>query len=267
MPSLGQVKKGYLRGVKGIVIEPLKADGTKEDTPKRYGIKTPQEIGIEAVIVEGETSELRGGDVVLTQVTDPDIITGATLTMIDARYDAEATEMIAGGDVIEEVIEIAVEAEAVGTGDTSTVEFELDHTPLPDTLVVFLNGTTTTDFTLTDNKISFGSAPGSEVAITANYTYSEDTEIVGWSMPLIADQAERVPFLAEVYVQSFNASGGREGYVMYTFYFCTGYAPKVDHKDKEWSSPEFTIKCAENGGLAKPTYDKKFVDTLPDELK
>ena len=200
MPSLGQVKKGYLRGVKGIVIEPLKADGTKEDTPKRYGIKTPQEIGIEAVIVEGETSELRGGDVVLTQVTDPDIITGATLTMIDARYDAEATEMIAGGDVIEEVV-------------------------------------------------------------------GEDTEIVGWSMPLIADQAERVPFLAEVYVQSFNASGGKEGYVMYTFYFCTGYAPKVDHKDKEWSSPEFTIKCAENGGLAKPTYDKKFVDTLPDELK
>jgi len=57
MPELGQIKKGYLRGVKGVVVEQLAADGSRvTPTPTRWGIKTPQEIGIEAVVSEGESS-------------------------------------------------------------------------------------------------------------------------------------------------------------------------------------------------------------------
>lgn len=200
MAQLPQTKKGYLKGVKGAVIERLNLDGTIPTTPERHGIKTTQNIGIESKIVEGETSELRGGDAVLVSVEETDVITGAELKLTDARFDAKATELIAGGTLIEEVD-------------------------------------------------------------------GEDTRIIGWSSPTIEEQKERIPIMVEIYVQAYDSYGSREAYIKYVFYFGIGYAPTVNHEDNAWSTPEFTIKCKENSGQAKSTYEKFFVDSLPVELQ
>lgn len=62
--------------------------------------------------------------------------------------------------------------ESIGTGDASEITFTLPHTPITDTLVVELNGIETTDYTLDGAAITFNTAPGTGVAITASYRYS-----------------------------------------------------------------------------------------------
>ena len=79
----------------------------------------------------------------------------------------------------------AVNAEAVGTGDASTVAFTLDNNPItPGLQTVKLDGTTKTyptDYTVAFDTgvITFTTAPGSSVAVTADYTYYlvEDVKI------------------------------------------------------------------------------------------
>jgi len=59
----------------------------------------------------------------------------------------------------------------VGTGDGSTVEFTLDNTPLGD-IELYIDGTEqtlTTDYTISGKTITFGSAPGDETRISADY--------------------------------------------------------------------------------------------------
>jgi len=65
-----------------------------------------------------------------------------------------------------------ITAEAVGTGDGSDLTFDLDHTPINGTLVVKLDGATTTDYTLVGTTITFNTAPALNVAITADYRYT-----------------------------------------------------------------------------------------------
>jgi len=65
-----------------------------------------------------------------------------------------------------------ITAEAVGTGDGSDVTFDLDHTPIGGSLVVKLDGVTTTDYTLVGTTITFNTAPALNVAITADYRYT-----------------------------------------------------------------------------------------------
>ena len=192
-----QSKKGYLRGVRGVLITALNPDGSENSEATPYWIDTAQSVGIEATIIEGESDNLRGGDRVLTQIQEVDTIVGATLSFTDARHDCKATELIAGGTLI--------------------------------------------------------------------YDGTDPTLVIGWEAPKIADQANRIPIKAEVYVQNYNASGGKDGYLKYTFYYGIGYAPNVTHEDNSWGTPEFTIKCSENGALDKPVYDKKFVTSLPAE--
>lgn len=103
MTTLPQVKKGYIRGVKGAVVTGLNSDGTAKDpaaTP--YGIKTAQQINVSVVSEAGNAATLRGGDGILTYVKDPDTIVAINLTLMNARFDAHAMEEIAGGTLITE---------------------------------------------------------------------------------------------------------------------------------------------------------------------
>ena len=67
--------------------------------------------------------------------------------------------------------------EAVGTGDNSETEFTLDHGKVVDgTQNVYLDGTLKTEgtdytFNNTTGVITFGTAPGTSVAVTADYLY------------------------------------------------------------------------------------------------
>jgi hypothetical protein len=65
-----------------------------------------------------------------------------------------------------------VTAEAVGTGDGADATWNLLHAPITGSLVVKLDGTPTTDYTLNGVEITFNTAPGVSVVITADYRYA-----------------------------------------------------------------------------------------------
>ena len=63
-------------------------------------------------------------------------------------------------------------AEPVGTGDASETIFDLLHTPISGSLIVKLDTIETSDYTLVGGQITFNSAPGVGVVITADYKYA-----------------------------------------------------------------------------------------------
>lgn len=65
-----------------------------------------------------------------------------------------------------------VTAETVGTGDGSDATWSLLHTPITGSLVVMLDGVATTNYTLNGAEITFTTAPGLGVVITADCRYS-----------------------------------------------------------------------------------------------
>lgn len=95
-----QVKKGYLRGVRGVLLTQLNADGSVPASPEKHWIDTAQSVSVEAQISEGEEAELRGGDKLLAKIEEDDVFTGVNLSFTDARFDAKATELIAGGTLV-----------------------------------------------------------------------------------------------------------------------------------------------------------------------
>lgn len=102
-----QYREGYTLGFRGAVIEVLQADGSAvTPTPTTFGIKTPQELGYEFGVIEGNETQLRGGDIVLTNVKETDIITSASLSMTNAKFDLECTYHIAGGTLVTEEIDL-----------------------------------------------------------------------------------------------------------------------------------------------------------------
>lgn len=195
-----QKKSGYLRGVKGAILVPLNPDGSMPATPERHPIKTTQNVGVELEVVEGESSELRGGDQLLALVEEEDYVVGANITLTDARFDAKAAVIIGGGQLI--------------TVDDGT----------------------------------------------------GNQEIVGYVAPTLEEQAQRTPFQLEVYVANYNKSGGVDGWLKYTFPFCKGRSPNIEHQDREWGTPEFEIKARENPATGESVYRKEFIDQLPPEL-
>lgn len=84
-----------------------------------------------------------------------------------------------------------VTSEAVGTGDGSTTIFNLDHTPIAGSLTMKLDGVETTDYTTNGAQITFNTAPGSGVAITADYRY-ECTITADYTVNGIHKTAQRV---------------------------------------------------------------------------
>lgn len=76
---------------------------------------------------------------------------------------------------------VTVTGEAVGTGDTSTVLFSLaHHTIQAGSLTVYLDGVVTTEYTadLAEGEITFATAPGTGVAITADYVAGYDSTVL-----------------------------------------------------------------------------------------
>ncbi len=100
-----QIKRGYIRGVRGMVITRLKPDGTEDPEATPYGIKTAQQVNVSATVESGGASALRGGGRFLAYVKDPDTVVMLSLAVQDARFDAQAIEVIAGGTLIEEVVD------------------------------------------------------------------------------------------------------------------------------------------------------------------
>jgi hypothetical protein len=200
MTTLPQQKTGYLKGCRGLILTPLNEDGSLPSTPVKHAIKTSQSVSVELETVDGESGELRGGDRVLARFEEHDVVVGANLTFTDARFDAQAAQIIGGGELI-------------------------------------------------------------------TVTEGTDQRVTGWSAPTIEQQSTRTPFKAELYVTNFNKSGGVDGYLRYTFPYCIGYAPGIEHQDQEWGTPEFEIRARENPSTGASYVQKEFVDTLPADLQ
>lgn len=127
---------GYLRGIRGILITELDQDGSYLTGPDNsYWIDTAQQAEVTAEVVAGETADLRGGDRLLLRLEEDDVIVGVNLTFRDARFDAEATEIIAGGTLITaDSIQAAAFGERVEVGDVigwiaPTIEEQATRTP------------------------------------------------------------------------------------------------------------------------------------------
>lgn len=101
MAQLPQIKRGYIRGVRGVVVTAIKDTGEDQTPESKYGIKTAQQVGVSVVIESGASETLRGGDMILTRIKEPNTVVGLELTLQNARFDAKAMEMIAGGTLIE----------------------------------------------------------------------------------------------------------------------------------------------------------------------
>ena len=81
-----------------------------------------------------------------------------------------------------------ITGEEVGAGDGSKVEFVLDYiNPREGSLVVYLNGTSTEEYSLegSTGTITFSTAPGSGVAVTADYLLGVDDVLLTASAPTV----------------------------------------------------------------------------------
>jgi hypothetical protein len=84
----------------------------------------------------------------------------------------------------------------------------------------------------------------------AGGSYITDTEspanIIGWEAPDKDDAP--VYFAMTVHVKNYTASDSsvQDGYIKYTFPFCTGQLDKSANKDKEFSVGSFNIKARKN---------------------
>ncbi|MEM3798383.1 MAG: hypothetical protein QXY74_08150 [Candidatus Bathyarchaeia archaeon] len=107
------------------------------------------------------------------------VLKGDLVTVVGTGF-AKSTSAV----VLYNPSETSVTDEAVGTGDGLTKAYYLDHSPVkPGTVTVKLGGAPTTDYTLDHvaGIIYFTTAPGSGVAITADYTYYTATPSVSAS--------------------------------------------------------------------------------------
>jgi len=121
-----QTKKGYLRGCRGILITELNADGSMPASPTKLWVDTAQEASIEAEVVEGETSDLRGGDHLLVQVTENDVTVGVNVDFTDAKFDAALLEMILGGSLVLDGAEIIGWEAPLVADQTAAIPFQAE---------------------------------------------------------------------------------------------------------------------------------------------
>jgi hypothetical protein len=133
-----QIKKGYMRGCRGILLTGLNADGSMPDEPEQYWIDTAQEASIETEIVEGETSDLRGGDRLLVRVEESDVIVGVNVDFTNARFDARVVQMLMGGKLITEGS--GDDEEIIGWEAPTVVEQSVKHPVQAEVYVQSFNG-------------------------------------------------------------------------------------------------------------------------------
>lgn len=121
-----QVKRGYLRGVRGVLLTELEQNGAPKLGADPYWVDTAQEVDVAAEVVAGESADLRGGDRLLLRIEEDDTIVGATLTFRDARFDGMASELIGGGSLIVEAVGAASATANIGSGAHGTVVITVD---------------------------------------------------------------------------------------------------------------------------------------------
>ena len=139
------------------VDDVLKDDFTTSDNVVTLG-SAPGSGSVVVIIYEDESCSLQMIQVKSSGVTDP-----FSQSPVD---DAESAYIGIGGHE-------DVSGEAVGTGDDSTVIFNLDYPCIIDgTLEVEVDGSPVTNFTLDPirGEIEFDTAPGDTLAITASYS-------------------------------------------------------------------------------------------------
>lgn len=128
-----QIKRGYMRGCRGLLITGLNPDGSMPENPVRYWIDTAQEASIETEVVEGEQSDLRGGDRLLARVEENDVVTGVNLSFTNARFDAQVVQLFMGGTLITEVVG---ETEEIIGWEAPTVAAQAEKRPVQAELYV-----------------------------------------------------------------------------------------------------------------------------------
>ena len=146
------------------VDDVLKDDFTTSDNVVTLG-SAPGSGSVVLVIYEDESCALQMIQVKSSGVTDP-----FSQSPVD---DAESAYIGIGGHA-------NVSGESVGTGDDSTVIFNLDYPCIIDgTLEVEVDGSPVTNFTLDPirGEIEFDTAPGDTLAITASYSRYKVHEI------------------------------------------------------------------------------------------
>lgn len=125
---------------------------------------------------------------------------------VGIKYAANAQNSVIHVDKIKADSITEVTNENVGTGNGSTKEFDLDYANVDlDTLAVKLAGIVTRDYSVTvKGHIVFVTAPGNDVAITADYEYWQVEQKGGfynWSLPMTGDVSE---------VTDFSSAGWKE---------------------------------------------------------
>ena len=118
---------------------------------------------------------------------------------VGVEYNANPQDCNIWVDDIKAISSLTITDEAVGTGDGTTKEFDLDNANVDvDALEVKVDGVVVRDYDVTvKGHITFVTAPGDTLAITASYTYWVVAQAGGfhnWAFSHTGDTAERTDF-------------------------------------------------------------------------
>lgn len=91
---------GPLYGVRLLVLTELNQDGSEKVDGKVVRVETPQQVGFDPQISEGQRTELRGGDHLVAAVEEEDTFLGINATFQDAVLGYEAMQLIGGGTLV-----------------------------------------------------------------------------------------------------------------------------------------------------------------------
>ena len=307
-----QTKKGYLRGVKGILVTPLNADGSLPSVVAEVQATGTTGVegnnnGITYTAVAGLGAD--GNDIVIVlqdpgansqslsiEVINKTILvhlatdgTGAITTTgtdllsalqantdVTALVGTAATGASTGAGVVaDETTRLSGGSDQQGANYWVATPEEVATTVqkqegAKDTLRGGDTDLTTVEdptiFTGIDMAIKNARFDAKLASIIDGGTIIEDgAEIIGYTAPTAAEQADPIPFIAKVYVSSYNSAGGREAYLEFTFNYCKGKMGSVTYADKSWGADSFDVQARENPSTLASVYSKKFVSSLPAE--
>lgn len=182
-------------------------------------------------------------------------VKGAVVTRINSDGTADGTAVPYG---IKTTQKIAVEAE-LQAGEATPLrggDKLLAYVKDPDTVVGV-------NLTLNDARFDAQAIQTLAGGTLVEAVEGTDTRIIGWEAPAIEAQQAPPHFKLEVYATSYDARGGVEGYIKYTFYFCRATFGNENLEDRQWLVPELKITCLENPSTSAGLYKKEFVTALP----
>ena len=199
------MKRGYIRGIRRAIIAPINSDGTLEDT-ETIVVDTPTAFGCEPQIKEGEKTELHGGDRLLMEIKDADVITGATLSITDARLNLKLQKLLASGSTTEEDVDGNTTSWDLGTIETQQTEWESGSNALKiDLLIRNYNETGNPDGYLL-MKFRYGKGKPASIDGQQKEFSSPEYEIVCEQSPHITDKGAYGFELIETLPDTISAS-------------------------------------------------------------